>query len=302
MLTLYANGCVIGCPPSKPNKNPVKRGLTTGWSDTATRNNTKFLYSVDTESLPENGFAFTLTLRDLPETPQEFARMRDAWLKRCRRIGLIAYHWCLEWQRRGVPHLHGCLFFVDSITQNDMRSLISAWCEISADYGSKYHAQDFKPIQDRLGWLQYLAKHTARGKHHYQRSNRPPEWACTGRVWGKGGDWATLEVTADVPMQVFHQFRRFLRNWRKADARSKLPVEYGDTTLTPGSKLYRYLLPHGYVNKKRIVSARKMLKCSHVAKSKVRGCSEWISYQFASTMLKTAHEVAYAKYQTTSYI
>ena len=120
------------------------------------------------------------------------------------------------------------------------------------------------PINDAIGWFQYLSKHAARGVKHYQRTaeNIPEGWKSkTGRVWGKGGHWPLREAIR-VNLQDQHgdggffAFRRLCRSWRISDARAS-----GDLW--------------------RLKSARAMLKCpcnpeTGVALSRVRGVAEWI--------------------------
>ena len=92
MLKIYSNGLTLGVPPSKPVLPENRGGAFTGWSDTSTRANTTFLYSVDSSALDGFGYAFTFTLRDLPPTPKDWYNIRDKFIKRCQRMGLVRYH------------------------------------------------------------------------------------------------------------------------------------------------------------------------------------------------------------------
>ena len=250
MIKIYFNGLTFGKPPSKSNHKRAKREKTTGWSESFTRSNKAFLYSVDTKKLDGNGLAFTFTIKNLPATPHDFARIRKNFLAVMARMGMVRYHWVTEWQKRGVPHLHGCIYFPFDITLNMYNGVVAAWCGAAGEYIASPRGQDLKLIDSAVGWLKYLAKHGSRSGYHYQRTSKPKEWDSSGRVWGKGGEWPT-RLTEHNEGDYFHQLRRVIRNWRIADARS--------------SKIPR-----------RIASARSCLKYLDKNKSAVLGMSEWV--------------------------
>lgn len=260
VIKLYQHGLTGGVAPMKNNHQRALRGEVQGWSTGATRRNTAFLMSIQTEKLTGAGVTFTLTLRDCPETPDAWHKMRRAFEKRMVRAGMLRMHWVTEWQRRGVPHLHGVLWWPEIY---DLHAIVQAWVAVAERYGAGVRGQHAAPINDAVGWFQYLSKHAARGVLHYQRAaeNIPPGWlGRTGRVWGKVGDWPVRDAIR-INLQDQHgdggwfAFRRLCRSWRVADARAN-----GDRW--------------------RIRSARQMLKCpcepGNIALSRVRGVSEWI--------------------------
>jgi hypothetical protein len=70
-------------------------------------------------------------------------------------------------------------------------------------------------------------------------------------MWGHVGDWPVQEPTAfSLDFYGFSAWRRIIRGWRRADARSA-------------------------GKRDRIRSARTMLQCSTRELSSVRGISEW---------------------------
>lgn len=235
------------------------RGEVQGWSEGATRRNTQFLMSVVEDRLHGAGMAVTLTLRECPESAQDWHRVRRAWIKRMERAGMVRLHWVTEWQRRGVPHLHCAIWFPDAY---DRMRIVDAWCDVAAAYGAGPAGQHARPIDGAVGWFQYLSKHAARGVKHYQRTadNIPAGWKSkTGRVWGKTGDWPVQEALR-FNLQDQHgdggwfAYRRLVRSWRRADARDS-----GD----------RY----------RIRSARRMLQCSDRNRSRLIGFMEWMPFE-----------------------
>lgn len=289
MLNIYSNGITLGVPPSHTPAPTGKRTASTGWSENSTRNNTVFLYSVDSPSLTGFGYAFTFTIRDLPETPKVWSNIRDKFFKRCSRLGMIRYHWVTEWQRRGVPHLHGCLYFDRPLEPKERKSIVAAWCECAGKYCALQKGQDLKPIDSAIGWLKYLAKHGSRSKYHYQRSSKPPEWDSSGRVWGHGGDWPVRLTQHDLG-DLFYKFRRLVRSWRIADARTPLNIfdEDGRVMFPVGSSTYSKMFPsglHAPRNSRRIRQARRCLTSGDRASSSVRGMSEWIPENLAFLMV-----------------
>jgi hypothetical protein len=234
----------------------AKRSTVKGWTANTVRRHTKFLYSVNTADLDGFGYAPTLTLRDCPPDSQTFHALRRRWIKRVERKGSARIHWVIEWQRRGVPHMHTAVYFDRELSALEQHQLTADWVDIASDYGTTLNAQHCAPIDGPAGWLQYLSKHAARGAAHYQRQGKPSGWESTGRLWGHTGSWPVDEALSfDVPQEALFRFRRMVRSWRIADARAE------------SDELTR---------RRRIRSARRMLACNDRKLSEVRGISEWI--------------------------
>ena len=284
MLKMYCNGITLSLPKNSHSGGAL-RSKTTGWSESSTRSNTQFLYSVNSEQLTGFGYAFTFTIRDLPPTPKHWYEVRQRFFKRVKRMGLLRYHWVTEWQKRGVPHLHGCLYFDHELHFNEVQKIKSHWSKSASDYVANFKAQDIKIIESALGWLKYLAKHGSRSKYHYQRSSKPSEWDSSGRVWGKGGEWPQKLTEADLDTSDYYIFRRLAKRWRIADSRTNQPFKYNGYTLYPDDPLYREMFPNGYKNTRRIKQAKILLKGDR-EQSSVRGMSEWIDEKTAFKMLQ----------------
>lgn len=234
----------------------AKRGLVTGWTRETVRRHTKWLYSVDVSQMHGFGYALTVTMRDCPETSDAFHRLRRSLLDRFSRMYRIRLHWVIEWQRRGVPHMHMALYFERELSALEEFRLKQHWVELCEPYGASLEAQYLLPISGPSGWLQYLSKHAARGAAHYQRAGKPSGWEKTGRLWGKEGSWPVDEpMRFDVPRDGYFQYRRLVRSWRLADARAEKDPD---------------------TRRRRIRSARRMLKSNDRTMSEVRGISEWI--------------------------
>lgn len=255
-LKSLRHGFTLGTNSFPPGaKRPRgERGSVGGWSHGSTSRNIAFLRSVDETLLTGHALALTLTVRDCPPDSDSWHQVRRAYERRLKRLGLIRMHWVIEWQRRGCPHLHCAAFFDDTAPRMLPMLLVRSWCELTEPFGSNPSAQYVLPITDAVGWFQYVSKHAARGVNHYQRSseNIPASWQKkTGRMWGKVGDWPTIEKT-DIYMRdaTFYMLRRLVKRWRHADARAS------------GCRF-------------RIRSARKYLQCPENL-SKVLGASEWM--------------------------
>lgn len=267
-LKVYPNGLTAGIRPTK-RVAPGLRGDVKGWSLNSSRSNTHFLYSVRVPDLTGFGLALTLTVRDCPETHEDWKRAREALLAYMRRLGAIRVHWLTEWQRRKVPHLHGVAWFPDPGSDLERQRLAllikAAWLRISAPYRSAQQSQTVKPLTGELGWLEYLAKHAARGAAHYQRAAEgiPPGWQKTGRMWGYTGDWPIDEpigVTIEDWPSWF-RLRRLVRSYRVAKARSagRHPRE--------------------------IRAIRRMLRCTDPQVAHYRGVYGWVPQVVTLAML-----------------
>ena len=281
ILSRSLHGVTAGCAPSKTSGTlSVKRSAIGGWSQDACRRNVRFLRTVRQQDLTGDGYSLTLTIGECPQTHEDWHRLLKAYFKRLERLGMIRLHWVIEWQRRGVPHLHACAYFPhvarSQVEQHNFEKLLiwEHWMRAGAiEYNSDLRAQYCLRVYDAVGWFQYVSKHAARGISHYQRSPecQPKHWEKTGRMWGKRGDWPTdTPQRYDLDNRGFWAFRRIVRAWRKADARS---------SGTPS----------------RIRSARRMLRCTHSGKSPVRGVSEWIPADLQTTIIEhlaaTGHHV-----------
>lgn len=256
------------------NPSPVRRDIIRGWSVAAVRRHIRWLYSIDVPSLSGQGWAITLTLRDCPPDADAWIAVRESWLVRVRAMGAVRWHWVVEWQERGVPHLHAAVYMPQN-EAGDGRRLLAAWLAVAALYGPGWGSQTVKRIDGPVGWLQYLSKHASRGVRHYQRQNKPAGWERTGRLWGHGGSWpveAPIEVT--VTQQEFYRMRRLARSWRVADAR----VQLGRARTLPEIDAAR----------RRLVYARRMLKSGDPNFSRYRGISEWIPESVTLRMLEAA--------------
>jgi len=44
-----------------------------------------------------------------------WTRLVKTLLQRLRRAGLLRWHWVVEWQRRGVPHLHLAVYAQEGV-------------------------------------------------------------------------------------------------------------------------------------------------------------------------------------------
>lgn len=259
------NGGSMGFPPRNQVIPTAKRGKTQGWTSQATRSNRQFLWSVRCGELGDHGYSFTLTVRDCPPDAVAWTKLRSAFLKRLQRAGSIRVHWLTEWQRRGVPHLHGCVWFPPGVPGY---AIVHHWLAVAGEFGSSPWGQDFKPITGALGWLQYLAKHADRGVFNYQRAaaSIPDGWKhSTGRMWGHTGEWPT---TAPVKIVIDdaggYAFRRIMQRWRFANARVD---------------------PDPVKRRSRVRSARRLLWGKDRATSSVRGVAEWLPLAWSRRVL-----------------
>ncbi len=256
-LKAYPNGVTMGVGNTAPVGGP--RGLVTGWSSAAVRRHKRWLYSVEASGLDGLGDGVTLTLRDTPATVEDWQRLLQSLLVAVRRLGAVRWHWVVEWQRRGTPHLHMAVYAAPGAPALG-RQVVLAWLRLTERYGSLPAGQRVTPITGPVGWLKYLSKHASRGVAHYQRQGRPAGWSKTGRLWGYGGSWPVVDPL-DMVMTTgeMHRVRRMVRGYVIADARRR-----GDW--------------------RSVAYLRRMLKCPERSLSTVRGISEWVPGPIAERM------------------
>lgn len=262
--TLWQNGTCFGTAPVFPidkKREIEKRRECIGWTPSSTRNLTKWLYGADVQGFGA-GFAFTLTVKDLPYDAKAWAATRKRFIMRLKRLGITHLHWLTEWQLRKMPHLHGCLWFAPgaSIPPNVMGLIKTAWLESAKEYNPLEFCQDVKPMHSYLGWKKYLSKHASRSAHNSQRcsSNMPDTWKTSGRMWGYWGDWDMKKAKITMCEKAGHSLRRIIKNWRIASARKE------KNTLA---------------REKRLKSAKRLFQTNNIKLSRVRGFSEWLDYE-----------------------
>lgn len=267
-VTLFPNGVTASSPRFGTPATVATRGNVEGWSVQSTRRLRRWFYAVDGGALDGNGYALTLTVRDLPPTAADWTATHRAFLKRLRRLGMVRGQWLTEWQRRGVPHLHGVAFFPeDGGDRDELADVVAAhWLQAADEWAPGRSAQVVKPLWGLPGWLQYQAKHSARGVRHYQRATVPEAWQSgTGRLWGYVGEWPLREEQLEVDRRTFWRFRRLLRSWLIAQAR-----EAGD--------------------ERRAAWLRGMLADPERARSSVRAVGEFCPESVALQLLRAAVE------------
>ena len=262
----------MGRAPGRNDHERAPRGEITGWSQSAARRNLKFLRSVEPDDLTGKGYTATFTLRDCPESAAQWKRLREALFMRFSRMGLLRGHWVTEWQKRGVPHLHGIFFFPEDAGEMGAR-MVSAWCEVAAEFGAGVKGQHVREVTHIVGWFKYLAKHASRGYKHYQRAreNVPDGWKKTGRVWGYIGDWPLVdEVRYEVDDKAYFWLRRRAQRYVIANARAAmreaLPFVLGDK-----GALLKFVEARA-----TLVWARRMWRHGDRLLSRLRGINEWM--------------------------
>ena len=298
-IRVYPSGTTSGSPATTRHVPETKRGEVAGWSKESARRHAAFLRSVDYEALAGHLYSFTLTVRDTPATAREWAALRAAWLERLRKRSpddraafpdvdaepssltvtagkgpvLLAYHWVTEWQKRGTPHTHGALVWSEPLTPAQRAWVRRSWQEVAKAYRATWAAQDVSETLSAGSWARYVAKHSARSAGHYQRSQMPAGWKASGRLWGASpAGWPRRSERYAIDAAGGYQMRRLVRSWRIADARKERDPE---------------------TRRRRISSARQMLKAPAGWAGRVRGVSEWPPEAASIEMLRWLSEAGY---------
>jgi hypothetical protein len=274
-ITMMPNGLKAGVPsPVKSTPDHV-RGACAGWTKNAARRNRDFLLSVETDALDGLGWTYTLTVKRLPRSPEEWASMRNVLFKRLRRLGVIRLHWVTEFTKKNRPHLHLAVFF-DGSNLFAPLDVCSAWVEIARHLGSRPIGQLGKPMSDAAGWFAYTSKHVSRGVQHYQRQqdSLPPSWRSSGRMWGKLGHWETSQDALTLSWGAYHRLRRLCRSWALSEARAALLAAWDPNAEKRALR--------------RISQARRMLKCSDLQRSALIGLGHWIPREVHEQLVAAA--------------
>lgn len=285
-VTICPNGVTASIPRYGPQPNVAKRGKVNGWSDQAVARFQRKLYSIDGNALTGVPFVFSLTLRNCPESAQALQEVISAWIKRLRRAGMLRLQWLIEWQGRGVPHLHGILYLADGC--DGIALATRHWLELTGKrWGAGKRGQHVVKMHQLTGWLMYQAKHSARGVQHYQRVGVPKSWTDgTGRLWGFVGDWPMREEKLDVSREVFWRFRRLVAGWLVADARKQWQAASGPW---PAHWDIHKAMKREAAAWKRLVYLSGMLRCPDLKFSRVRPIGEFVPEQVAYRLLAAAY-------------
>ena len=242
-LKLFPNG-LSGAMFSPHFADPLSRGAPAlrqnckGWTPAVYARFMDFLFRISYFGLMDFApVAFSGTVANWPPTPAAFHSAINRWLSGLRRADLVHYFWVMEFQRRGHPHFHACLFFPHVPVLARIRNL---WLNAAADFGASFSAhlcpdeilfgRNARPcirhIKGMEQWTGYMGKtflHAMRSYDHSQRSynvaDAPLEWnENTGRVWGRNRDFPLGELTkydSDFfSPEVFKLFARLVRRWR----------------------------------------------------------------------------------------
>lgn len=278
---------------------PPERTATKGWTVNVARRNEQRLQQVDFEAVDGVPAFVTLTM-PAQQMADVSAAMFHAWLKRwiqyMKRHGLLHYYWILEFQATGDPHLHLLVWLDHDWDALEQYKALRSWVNMlnKSDVGARLQGQIWENIDvggelvvdgervpahpERV--LMYLAKHAARGVAHCQRqlSNMPEDWQYrSGRVWGHDRGLPLREqenVECDYP--TFWTFRRLVRRWRLAEARS---IKDADR------------------RRRAISQARGSLRCSRRDVSPYRGVSAWVPSDVASALLDAAVSMGGGDYE-----
>jgi hypothetical protein len=127
-----------------------KRGTIGGWSIQSTWCLRRWFYSVDGAALDVYGYVILFMVCDFLPTAADWTATRDRFFRRMRRSGLVRGQWLTEWQRRGVPHMHGCLFLPES---NLEEFVTDHWLEAVAEWRPGARGQVVKSLWGLPGWF-----------------------------------------------------------------------------------------------------------------------------------------------------
>jgi hypothetical protein len=228
-FVLGSSGRVCAVRPPRltgPVKGGGRRGQVRGWSAASRR---RMLFAVG--SLDFAGFverhggrwvSMTLTYHLDDPGPDRFALDRYNFIKRLsRRQGYERWIWKVEFQRRGMVHMHLCVW-VPSNTARYLADLRRwTWNNWEAVTGG-HNGVDVR-WSKAADFARYLAADWSADAKGYQY-RVPDSWDKVGRWWGITGiygAWATRRLTR----AEFFTVHRVMRRYRRSQVRR--PVRCG---------------------------------------------------------------------------
>jgi hypothetical protein len=293
-ITLMPEGINAGF--AGVNGSPERRGVVRGLTPGAARRNKRWLMSIDQRSLTGIPVTFTLTLRDIPASCEEWTAAKKALLMRFRRYGFLRCHWVMEWTKRGRPHLHGIAFLPAHKGQPGRlvgrtwevftpALIVEWWTEVAGRWGVSPRGQHVQ-LSRRVdtAWLRYMAKHASRGVGHYQRQAEsiPEGWKKTGHMWGTmGDDWPLHAEKHDLPTWAFHHLRRQVRRMIRAKARI-LVASGQPNQVKQGRAMLAYL--EG-LTRRPLKDGKPISVAAWVELSTRLGISEWVPFEVSVELI-----------------
>lgn len=277
-------GCSISVPRQGKVEPPrVKRGRCVGWTRGSAARHATWLQSVDSAEMPAHRYAFTLTVRSWPASSQEWQLLRVTWLKRVQRlVPGCAWHWVMETQLRGAPHLHGAIVTDLELSAVTRARIIEAWCQVASRFGPAPRRQRVDVIESADGWSRYVAKHSARSAGHAQRREIPPGWETSGRLWGHSRGWVTRGAAFRLNPRAVVQVRRLMASWRRAEAATRLRIAERMPCRTDEEVKIR---DHRIASARRAIVAARRVLAGRPGAAAVRGMREWIAEDVQREMM-----------------
>jgi hypothetical protein len=208
-------GSCGGGPAGRLGGGP--RGLITAWSEASRRRLLKLGFSIDWAAvLAEAGGSFLMvTLTYLNDPGPDAAKGHlHAMRKRFERhLGAVRALWKMEFQRRGVVHLHLLLWapFDDPVGLASFRRwLWVAWEGVTGER-LRVDADFLRKPPGRAG--AYFAGYATKGSKDYQHQV-PESWQRTGRWWGRWGVEPMWEERSLTEGEFFRTRRVLLAHLR----------------------------------------------------------------------------------------
>lgn len=274
-VTIRPNGCSGGMAGANGGK-VGRRTASVGWTARSARGNARFLQSIDLDALPPKGVVMTLTVRQVPPTPEAWhvlVHRLGKWL--ARRDGYQCHHWVTEWTKARRPHLHGMVLGTGNPHELAL-DVVDYWLDRTWEFGTQDRGQHVVPIRTdlRRRWIVYMAKHCARGAQHYQRERDalPPGWEKSGRLWGRSGSWPVREDRIELDDPEWFRLRRMLRAHAVAEARREV---LKNKDAPPPVR-------------RRLTRTRRLLKCNDAKTARARGAGGFIREELVEAMILQA--------------
>lgn len=261
-LKLFPHGISGSVTPTMRTNRKRKgtqktRAQSKGWTRKSTINCRNLLQSVDIESLEDcwrqYGYFVTLTVKDCPPWHEAFTRIRESFLKRLRKLGLIHHLWTTEFSN-GRPHIHAMIWLTRPLMD---KWILSAWIKSAKQFKpDPVNSQKIKEIYDLNGLLQYFNKSVT--NYQRQTSSVPSHWTNAGKVWGCSRNFPTL------PAEKLTMIRKKWYIARRINQKVKIGKKQRALKRENSKKPYSQRIFE-------LKMAKNYLKCGERKRSSVRG-------------------------------
>jgi len=210
--------------PGRERHGGGVRGEVSRFSENSRRRMRERLLEFDWKTIIKEKRALWVTLTVREGNAQQVKEWLSNFRKRVDRRFFCWFVWRLEYQARGVAHLHLIIVFKSRVQAIYAQSrLPKMWVEVAGklengENNALGYAQHIRLVKGMAGIASYISDASK------VQQAEVPEGQSPGRWWGvRNGDVASLDLAEIITFygeRVFTEYRRFVRSLRTGRKRS----------------------------------------------------------------------------------